>query len=64
MQQKIASQSEALEIAMRLEASLLSESMMWMDQLQKELVNITLELQILKKWKEVREEVWCTRCRI
>ena len=38
------------------------ESIVGMDQLQKQLVNITLELQSLKKGKEVREEVWCTRC--
>ena len=63
MQQKITSQGEALEIAMRLEDSLLSESTMGMDQLQKQSVNITLKLQSLKKGKEVREEVWCTRCR-
>ena len=63
MQQKETSQGEDLEIAMRLEASSLSESIMGMDQLQKQLVNITLELQSLKKGKEVREEVWCTRCR-
>ena len=61
MQQKVTSQSEALEIAMRLEASSMSDSTLGMDQLQKQLVNITLELQILKKGKEVREEVWCTR---
>ena len=63
MQQKVTSQSEALEIAMRLEASPISESALGMDQLQQQLVNITLELQSLKKGKEVREEIWCTRCR-
>jgi hypothetical protein len=63
MQQKVTSQGEALEIEMRLEASPLSDSTMGMDQLQTHLVNITLELQSLKKGKEVREEVWCTRCR-
>ena len=62
MQQKVTSQSEALEIAMRLEASPMSESTLGMDQLQQQLVNITLELQSLKKGKEVREEIWCTRC--
>ena len=62
MQQKVTSQGEALEIVMRLEASPLCESTMGMDQLQKQLVSITLELQSLKKGKEVREEVWCTRC--
>ena len=49
---------------MRLEALPLSKSMMGMDQLQKQLVNITLELQSLNKGKEVHEEVWCTRCGI
>ena len=62
MQQKVTSQGEALEITMRLEASLMYESTLGMDQLQKQLVNITLELQSLKKGKEVREEVWCTIC--
>ena len=55
MQQKVTSQSEALEIAMRLDALPVSNSTMGMDQLQKELVNITLELQSLKKGKEVHE---------
>ena len=41
----------------------ISDSTIWMDQLEKQLVNITLELQSLKKGKEVHEEVWCTRCR-
>ena len=45
---------------MSLEASPLSESTMGMNQLQKQLVNITLEPQSLKKGKEVHEEVWCT----
>jgi hypothetical protein len=63
MQQKVASQSEALEISMRLEALLMFESALGMDQLQKQLINITLELQSLKKGKEVHEEIWCTRCR-
>ena len=35
MQQKVTSQSEALEIAMRLEASPISDSTMGMDQVQK-----------------------------
>ena len=41
----------------------MSDLTLGMDQLQKQLVNITLELQSLKKGTEVREEVWCTRCR-
>ena len=63
MQQKVTSQGEALEIAMRLATSPLSESTIGMDQHQKQLVNITLELQSLKKGKEIREEAWCTRCK-
>ena len=63
MQQKVTSQSEALEIAMRLEALPVSDSTMGMDQLQKQFVNITLELQSLKKGKEVHKEVWFTRCK-
>ena len=43
---------------MRLEASPMSDSTLGM-----EWVNITLELQSLKKGKELREEVWCTRCK-
>ena len=42
MQQKVTSQSEALEIVMRLEASSMSKSALGMDQLQQQLVNITL----------------------
>jgi hypothetical protein len=49
---------------MRLEASPVSDSTMGMDQLQKQLVNISHELQSLKKGKEAHEEVWCTKCRI
>jgi hypothetical protein len=45
MQQKVTSQSEALEILMRLEALPMFESTLGMDQLKKQLVNITLELQ-------------------
>jgi hypothetical protein len=63
MQQKVTLQSEAPEITMRLEASPVSNSTMGMDQLQKQMVNVTLEQQSLKKEKEVREELWCTRCR-
>ena len=62
MQQKVTSQSEALEIVMRLEASPMTKTTLGMDQIQQKLVNFTLELQSLRKGKEVCEEIWCTRC--
>ena len=63
MQQKVASQDEALEIAMKLEASPIAETSVGMAQIQNQLENLTLQLQDIKKGKEVREEVWCTKCR-
>ena len=64
MQQKVTSQVEALEIAMKLEASPIVEISAGMQQIQSQLANLTLQLQDMRKGKEVREEVWCTRCRI
>ena len=34
-----------------------------MAQIQNQIANLTLQLQDIKKGKEVREEVWCTKCR-
>ena len=48
---------------MILYASSMSESTLGMDQLEQQLIIIILELQSLKKGKEVCEEIWCTRCR-
>ena len=62
MQQKIATQIEALEIVMKLEASPVGENVVGMTQIQTHLVNLTLQLQDIKKGKEHREELWCTRC--
>ena len=42
MQQTIATQSEALEIAMKLEASPVGKNVVSMNQIQKKLANITL----------------------
>ena len=62
MQQKIATKSEALEIAMKLEASLVGENAVGMNQIHAQLQNITLQLQDIKKEKEESDDIWCTRC--
>ena len=48
---------------MKLEASSIAETSVGMAQIQNQLANLTLQLQDIKKGKEVREEVWCTKCR-
>ena len=55
-QQRITTQVEALEIAMKLEASPIGETGIGMAQIQNQLANLTLQLQDMKKRKEVREE--------
>ena len=62
MQQNIPTQSEALEIAMKLEASPVGETTVEMNQIQVHLANMILQLQDIKKAKEDRENIWCTRC--
>ena len=49
---------------MKLEALPIAEISVGMVQIQNQLANLTLQLQDIKKGKEVREEVWCTKCRI
>ena len=63
MKQKIVSYTEALEIAMKLESSLIGETGAGMMQIQLQLTNLMVKLQDIKKGKEVKEEIWCTRCR-
>ena len=63
MQQKVALQVEALEIAMKMEASSIAEASVGMLNIHNQLTNLTLQLHDMKKGKEVREEVWCTRCK-
>ena len=48
---------------MKLEASPLQEASVGMAQIQSQLANLTLQLQDIKKEKEIREEVWSTKCR-
>lgn len=48
---------------MKLEASLIVETSAGMVQIQNQLANLTLQLQDIKKGKQVRQEVWCTKCK-
>ena len=51
-------------IAMKLEASPIGENAVHMNHIQTHPVNLTLQLQDIKKGKEHCEEVWCTLCHI
>ena len=62
MQQKVADQQEALEIAMKLETAPVKDNY-GIAQLQAQLAVMALELRDMKKGKASGEEVWCTRCR-
>ena len=46
---------------MKLEASPIAKTNAGMVNIQNQLVNLTLQLHDMKKGKEVREEVWCTK---
>ena len=48
---------------MKLEALSIAETSPGMVQIQNQLTNLTLQLQGIQKGKQVREEVWCTKCR-
>ena len=48
---------------MKLEALSIAKTSAGMAQIQNQLANLTLQLQDIKKGKEVREEVWCAKCR-
>ena len=63
MQQKVADQQEALEIAMKLETALVEDNS-GITQIQAQLAAMDLELCDMKKGKTNCEEVWCTQCRI
>ena len=52
MQQKIKSHTEALELAMKLEASPIRDGTVGMVQIQSQLANIMIQLQYIKKGKE------------
>ena len=63
MQQKVADQQEALEIAIKLETTPVGDNS-GIAQIQVQLAEMDLELCNMKKGKSIHEEVWCTRCRI
>lgn len=56
-------QAEALEIAMKLEASPIRNNHVGVEKIEIQLGNLTLELQDLKKDKETKLEVWCKKCK-
>ena len=62
MQKKIMTQSEDLEIMMKLEASSIGETVVGMNQIYAQLANLTLQLQDIKKENEEHDYLWCTRC--
>ena len=64
MQRNIESQTEALELAMKMEASPIADGAACMVQIQSQLANLTLQLQDIKKGKEGQEDLWCTKCRM
>ena len=59
MQQKVADQQEALEIAMKLETAPVEDNP-GIAQIQAQLAEMALELRDMKKGKYIHEEVWCT----
>ena len=60
MQQKIAMQSNALGIMIKLEASMVREIAARMNQIQAQLANMMLQLQDIKKAKDDHEKLQCT----
>ena len=62
MQQKVADQQEALEIAMKLETAPVGDDS-GIAQIQAQLAAMALELREMKKGKSDGEAGWCTQCR-
>ena len=62
MQQKVADQQEALEIAMKLETAPVGDDS-GIAQIQAQLAAMALELREMKKGKSDCEAGWCTQCR-
>jgi hypothetical protein len=65
MQQEVASQAEALEIAMKLESTPMGESNSGMSQILSYLTSLSLQVKDIKKekGKYKREDIWCIRCK-
>ena len=62
MQQNIESQTEALELAMKLKASPIGDGAVGMVQNQSHLDNLMIQLHDIKKGKEAQEYLWCKKC--
>lgn len=66
-QQKLSSQAEALEIAMRLHETLIQDLGLGVQQIHVQLQKLCLEMKILNHDRapqlEAREEVWCIKCK-
>ena len=58
MQQKVADQQEALEIAIKLETAPVKDNS-GIAQIQAQLTEMDLEIRDMKKEKSTHEEVWC-----
>jgi hypothetical protein len=65
MQQKIASQAETLEIALKLKSTPMAESSSGMSQILSQLTILSLQVKYMKKdkGKYKREDIWCIRCK-
>jgi hypothetical protein len=66
MQQNISSQSEALEITIKLESTPMGESNSGMSEILSQLTSLSLWVKDTNKdkGKDKREEIWCVRCRL
>ena len=66
-QQNIGTHAEALEIAMRLHETMIQDDNLGVQKIQTQFQSLYLEFQSLKKDRavqiEVREEVWCLKCK-
>lgn len=66
-QQKLSTQAEAWEMAMRLHETPLQDPVLGVQKIHVQLQNLCLEMQSLKQdrtpWPEACEEVWCVKCK-
>jgi hypothetical protein len=65
MQQKVSSQTEELEIAMKPEATPVGESSPGMSHILNQSTSLSLQVEDMKKYKgkEKREDIWCIICK-
>lgn len=67
LQQRLPTQAEALEIAMRLHETPIQDPNSRVQQIHAQLKSLSLEMQILKQdrttYPEMCNEVWCVKCK-